>query len=118
VHLGLALRREVQGQHRAHREPARDDRVAALAQPVMCVLDARIPVAPAGHEQVVLVAAMAGELAAMHREALSGDALGDEFQLQRRAAEPVHQQKAGRPVAERETVVGGDHGLRLTRAKS
>src|SRR5262249_7273148 len=101
----------------AHRQAAGNDRVAALAELVERDLDACVPVVPVGREQVALVAAVAGELRAMHREALACEPLGDELQLERRAAEPVGEQEAGAAVADGEAGVGADHA-RLTRAKS
>src|SRR5262249_23029224 len=90
---------------------------AALAQRVEPGLDAGVPVAPAGRQQVALVAAVPGELRTVHREAGAREALGDELRLERRAAEPVDQQETGAGVADRGAVVGAEH-RRLTRASS
>src|SRR5262249_31230133 len=109
---------EMEAQHGAHRQAAGDDGVATPAQMIEPSLDACVPVLPAGRQQVTLIATMAGELAAVHREALTGEALGDEFQFERGAAESVHQQEAGPPFADGEAVIAGAHALRLTRASS
>ena len=79
-------------------------------------IDAPIPIPPPGRQQIGRIAAMAGELAAMDSEAVAGEALGDEFQFDRRAAETMDQQEAGAPAAHRETVIDDRH--LVTRVRS
>ena len=61
---------------------------------------------PGGAPQLLRRPAVAGELAAMHRVAGTGQTLRDEAQLDRRPAEPVHEQHADAPAANVLAAVG------------
>ena len=113
---------EMQGQHRPHRQAAHHHGVAGRAQPLEGGNDARIPILPSGRQEIGGVAAMARELAAVDGEAVAGEALRDEFQLDRRAAEPVDQQEAGASAADGEAAIDDGHrglpAMPATRAMS
>ena len=84
----------MQGEDAAHRQAAGEDDVAVLLEPVVRRLDAGVPLVPGRTAQLLGRAAVAGELAAVDRVAGAREALRDEPQLDRRAAEAMDQQDA------------------------
>ena len=75
------------------------------AELVVRLLDARVPLAPGRAPQLLGRPAMPGELAAVDRVAGAGEPLGDEAQLDRRAAEAVDQQHPDPPVLEEQAAI-------------
>ena len=94
VHVPAMAGGEQERQHGARREAADDDRVAVLAQAEEGLLGAVVPVLPGGGLDVVVGAAVAGELRAEHGAAGARHAVGDVAHLGRRAGEAVDQQHA------------------------
>ena len=71
-----------------------------LLEPVVGRLDAGVPLLPGRAAQLLGRAAVAGELAAVDGVAGAREALRDEPQLDRRAAEAMDQQHADAAAAE------------------
>ncbi len=88
------IRGELQRQQRAHRQAADEQMVDLAGQFVRGALDAGVPVAPAGGEQVFDIAAMAGQLHAVHRVAGVVEALAEQAHFHRRAGQAMDQQHA------------------------
>ena len=101
--LGMAGGKQ-QRQHGARGQAADDDGVAGLAHLEQGLLGARVPILPAGGLDVLLGAAVAGELRAIDGVAGPRHAIGHVAHLRRRAAETVDQQHA-HPVAADEVAV-------------
>ena len=95
----------VKRQDSAHREAAHDDRTAMLAQSVVLLFDALVPLLPGRRLQLLGALAMAGELRDVHRVAGTGETLSDEAQLYRRNAEPVDKKEAPRPSGKAKTFI-------------
>ena len=93
---------EVKRQDAAHRKAARQDHVAVLLELVVRGFDTRVPLVPGGAAQFFGRTTVAGELAAVDGVAGAREALSDEPQLDRCAAEPVDQQDA-------DTTAGNKH---------
>src|SRR4029077_18668420 len=77
-----------------------------LAQAIVRLGDAGIPLPPARAAQFLRRAAMAGKLATQHRAAGPREALGNEPKLGRRAAEAVNQQHTDAPALEELAAIG------------
>ncbi len=105
LHALGPLLRQPQRQDAAHRQPARDDDVAVLAQPVVAFLDAGVPLLPSRAAQLFRRAAMPGQLDAVDGMAGAGERLRHETQLGRRAAQAMDQQHANAATGDEQAAI-------------
>ena len=97
--------RQMQTQHRAHREAAGKNRVTFGLQAVIGGIHRGQPVLPAGGQQIGLCAAMSGQLAAIYGETRLIEPARGHTHFNRRAAKTVNKQDAHRPALEHDGAV-------------